>query len=48
MRLKIGALALLGTMLAAPAAFDGQTAQGQTGNVVHYTTTIANVKYVGH
>src|SRR5271157_2175815 len=46
MKLKSGVLTLLGVLLAAPAAFHGQTAKAQTGNVVHYTTTIDNVKYL--
>ena len=56
MKLKNGVLTLLGVLLAAPAGFYGQTVQGQTAhaqtahaqtaNVVHYTTTIHNVKYL--
>jgi hypothetical protein len=51
MKLKSGLLTLLGVLLAAPAGFYGhaahaQTVQAQTGNVVHYTTTIHNVKYL--
>jgi len=44
MQMKSGALALLGVMLVA--GLHGQRVQGQTGNVVHYTTTIDNVKYL--
>src|ERR1700686_5226339 len=46
MKLKSGLLTLLGVLLAATAGFYGQTAHAQTGNVVHYTTTIDNVKYL--
>src|SRR5258708_21022829 len=46
MKLKSGVLALLGVLLAAPAGFYAQTVQERTGNVVHYTTTIHNVKYL--
>jgi acetamidase/formamidase len=46
MKLKSGVLTLLGVSLAAPVVFQGQTVQGQTGNVVHYTATIDNVKYL--
>src|SRR5208282_648805 len=44
MQLKSGALALLGVTLVA--GLHGQRVQGQTSNVVHYTTTLDNVKYL--
>jgi len=46
MRLKSGALTLLGVLLAALIVVHGQTLPAQTSNVVHYTTTIDNVKYL--
>ncbi|HKB98065.1 MAG TPA: hypothetical protein VKD23_04680, partial [Terriglobales bacterium] len=46
MRTKTCVLALLAIALAGPAMVHGQTAQGQTGNIVRYTTTIDNVKYL--
>ncbi len=44
MKLKSGVLPLLGVVLAASAALQAQNAQ--TGIVVHYATTINNVKYL--
>src|SRR3981081_4047055 len=51
MKLKSGVLTLLGMLLAAATGFYGQAAhakpaQRETGNVVHYITTIDNVKYL--
>src|SRR5258708_14149613 len=46
MRTKTCVLALLGVALAGPAIVRGQTVHGQTGNIVRYTTTIDNVKYL--
>ncbi len=44
MKFGSGVSPLLGAVLAASAALHGQNQQ--TGNVVHYTTSIDNVKYL--
>ena len=46
MRLKSFLSALVGVVLTAPAVLSGQAVHGQAPNVVHYTTTIDNVKYL--
>lgn len=47
MKLRNSVLTLLGMLLAASPMVYGQTVHGQTGNIVHYTTTtIDNVKYL--
>src|SRR4029077_6567415 len=46
MKLKRAVLTLLGVLLAVPAVSHAQTVHAQTANVVHYTTTIDNVKYL--
>src|SRR3982074_2115540 len=46
MKTKSWVLALLGIVLVGPAVGPGQADKAETANVVHYTTTIDNVKYL--